>query len=128
MQDDFLESLKLIGSKPGFERLNSKLGLERIKFLLEKSGRRWEDIPVVHVAGTNGKGSVVTFISNILSESDYKVGTYVSPHLLEIYERIKIGDQYISPQDFDRILSEIKPYCKEAENIEGIGSPTFFEI
>lgn len=128
VQDDFLESLKLIGSKPGFERLNSKLGLERIKFLLEKSGRRWEDIPVVHVAGTNGKGSVVTFISNILSESDYKVGTYVSPHLLEIYERIKIGDQYISPKDFDRILSEIKPYCKEAENITEIGSPTFFEI
>lgn len=128
MQDDFLESLKLIGSKPGFERLDSKLGLERIRFILEKSGRKWEDIPVVHVAGTNGKGSVVTFISNILSESNYKVGTYVSPHLIDIYERIKIGDKYISSEDFDVILSEIKPYCKEAEKIGDIGSPTFFEV
>ena len=128
MQDDFLESLKIIGSKPGLERLNSKLGLERIKFLLEKSGRKWENVPVVHVAGTNGKGSVVTFISNILSQSHYKVGTYISPHLIDIYERIKIGDINISSENFDKILSEIKPYCKEAEAIMDIGSPTFFEV
>lgn len=128
MQDDFLEALKLIGSKPGLERLNSKLGLERIRFLLEKSGRDWEDIPVVHIAGTNGKGSVVTFISNILSESNYKVGVYISPHLIDIYERIKIGDENISSKDFDTILSEIKSYCKEAESLKDIGSPTFFEV
>lgn len=128
MQDDFLESLKLIGSKPGLERLNSKLGLERIRFLLEKSGISWEDIPVVHVAGTNGKGSVVTFISEILAQSGYKVGTYISPHLIDIYERIKIGDKNISPQDFDKILLDLKSYCEEAEKIGGIGTPTFFEI
>jgi dihydrofolate synthase/folylpolyglutamate synthase len=128
VQDEFLEALKLIGSKPGLERLNSKLGLERIRFLLEKSGRDWEDIPVVHIAGTNGKGSVVTFISNILSESNYKVGVYISPHLIDIYERIKIGDENISSKDFDTILSEIKSYCKEAESLKDIGSPTFFEV
>ncbi len=128
MQDDFLEALKLIGSKPGLERLNSKLGLERIRFLLEKSGISWEDIPVVHVAGTNGKGSVVTFISEIFSQSNYKVGSYISPHLIDIYERIKIGDKNISSKDFDRILSELKSYCEEAEKLMDIGSPTFFEV
>lgn len=128
MQDDFLESLKLIGSKPGLERLNSKLGLERIRFLLEKSGISWEDIPVVHVAGTNGKGSVVTFISEILSQSNYKVGSYISPHLIDIYERIKIGDKTIPPEDFDKILLKLKSYCEEAEKIGDIGSPTFFEV
>jgi dihydrofolate synthase/folylpolyglutamate synthase len=128
VQDDFLESLKLIGSKPGLERLNSKLGLERIRFLLKKSGANWEDIPVVHIAGTNGKGSVVTFISEILSQSNYKVGSYISPHLIEIYERIKIGNKNIPPKDFDRILYELKSYCEEAEKIGDIGSPTFFEV
>ena len=128
MQDDFLESLKLIGSKPGLERLNSKLGLERIRFLLEKSGISWEDIPVVHVAGTNGKGSVVTFISGILAQSGYKVGTYISPHLIDIYERIKIGDKNIPSKDFDKILLDLKSYCEEAEKIGNIGTPTFFEI
>lgn len=128
MQDDFLESLKLIGSKPGLERLNSKLGLERIRFLLKKSGTNWEDIPVVHIAGTNGKGSVVTFISEILAQSNYKVGSYISPHLIDIYERIKIGNKNILPKDFDRILYELKSYCEEAEKIGEIGSPTFFEV
>ncbi len=128
MPDDFLESLKLVGSKPGLERLNSKLGLERIRFLLEKSGINWEDIPVAHIAGTNGKGSVVNFISKILSESNYKVGSYVSPHLIDIYERIKIGEKKISPIDFDRILLEIKGYCEEARHEKNIGSPTFFEV
>lgn len=128
MQDDFLESLKLIGSKPGLERLNSKLGLERIRFLLEKSGIVWEDIPVVHIAGTNGKGSVVTFISEILSQSNYKVGSYISPHLIDIYERIKIRDKNIPSKDFDEILSELKSYCEEAEKLIGIGTPTFFEV
>ena len=128
MQDDFLESLKLIGSKPGLERLNSKLGLERIRFLLEKSGINWEDIPVVHIAGTNGKGSVVSFISEILSQSDYKIGSYISPHLIDIYERIKIGDKNIPSKDFDKILLDLKSYCEEAEKIGDIGSPTFFEV
>lgn len=128
MPDDFLDSLKYIGSKPGLERVNSKLGLERIKYLLEKSGVNWEDFPVVHVAGTNGKGSVVTFISQILSQSSYKVGTYVSPHLIDIYERITIGNNKISQIDFDRILLEIKEYCEKAERKKNIGKPTFFEV
>ncbi len=128
VQNDFLESLKSIGSQPGLERLNSKLGLERIRFLLDKSGIRWEDIPVVHIAGTNGKGSVVNFISEILYESNYKVGIYISPHLIDIYERIKIGHKNISSKDFDRILLELKSYCQEAEKLGNIGNPTFFEV
>ena len=128
VQNNFLESLKLIGSKSGLERLDSKLGLERIKFLLEKSTVDYEKIPVVHIAGTNGKGSVATFISKILSQSKYKVGFYVSPHLIDIYERIQIKDKNIPSKKFDKILSELKYYCEEAEKLKNIGSPTFFEI
>ena len=63
-----------------------------------------------------------------MGQSEYKVGFYVSPHLIDIYERIQIKDKNIPPNEFDKILSELKYYCEEAEKLKNIGSPTFFEI
>ena len=65
--------------------------LSRIEKFLEKIGNPQNRLKIVHVAGTNGKGSVCAYISSILQESGYKVGLYTSPHLIDIRERIKIN-------------------------------------
>ncbi|MFM6059894.1 MAG: bifunctional folylpolyglutamate synthase/dihydrofolate synthase, partial [Microcystis aeruginosa] len=71
-----------------FQRFGVNLGLERIKNLLEILGNPQDQIPIIHVTGTNGKGSVCAYLSSILSTAGYKVGRYISPHLIDWTERI----------------------------------------
>ena len=81
-----------------------KLGLHNIKLLLELMGNPHKKLKYVHVAGTNGKGSTVAFISSILLESGYKVGIYTSPFLERFTERIKINNDEISKTELTRII------------------------
>ncbi len=83
------------------------LGLDRIKAVLELLGNPQEKLKIIHVAGTNGKGSVCAILSNILTKSGYKTGLYTSPHLVEYTERIKIDNNEISQNDFARYVREI---------------------
>ncbi|MGB6972193.1 MAG: folylpolyglutamate synthase/dihydrofolate synthase family protein, partial [Desulfobulbales bacterium] len=77
-----------------------KLGLESMRMFLEELGSPEEDLKFVHVAGTNGKGSVAVTLLTLLSEAGYKVGLYTSPHLSSVRERFRINDEYISEQEF----------------------------
>ena len=77
-----------------------KLGLESMRMFLEELGSPEEDLKFVHVAGTNGKGSVAVNLLTLLSEAGYKVGLYTSPHLSSVRERFRINDEYISEQEF----------------------------
>ena len=82
-----------------------KLGLERILLLLDKLNNPQNDLNVIHVAGTNGKGSVCTVISEILKQSGYKTGLYTSPHLHSYTERFKINGADISEEKlYDYVL------------------------
>lgn len=110
----YLNSLGLHKVKPG---------LERIKQLLEAFDKPQDKVPTIHIAGTNGKGSVAAAISSILSKEGYRVGLYTSPHLINITERIKINDVQISQTELDSILLELKE-AAEKYNIEG----SYFEI
>lgn len=92
-------SLNVRGMKPG---------LERIRLLMNYLGNPDRELRIIHVAGTNGKGSVIAFTSGILSKAGYKVGAYTSPHLLRINETIRIGSENISDNDFARIILQIK--------------------
>ncbi len=92
----YTEVVKNIEKRIG--KFKSKGNL-RIKKFLEKIGSPHKNLKVIHVAGTNGKGSTVNFIKDVLKE-DYKVGSFVSPHLITYCDRIKIGDQEISQEDF----------------------------
>ena len=83
------------------------LGLERIKTVLNLLGNPQEKIRIIHIAGTNGKGSVCAVLSNILKCSGYKTGLYTSPHLVEYTERIKINNKEISKEDFALYVEEI---------------------
>lgn len=98
------KAIKLLTSRDNFY---IDLGLDRIKKVLEKFSNPQDDLKCIHVAGTNGKGSVCAMLSSILQEAGYKVGLYTSPHIWEYTERIKINGKQISKEDFTNYVEEI---------------------
>ena len=108
-------------------KLGSILGLNTIKELLKRLGNPQNELKVVHIAGTNGKGSIMTFVQNILMESGYKVGRYCSPAVFNEREIIRINDEYISEEQSADLLTRIKEKC-DSMHSEGLPHPTSFEI
>lgn len=104
-----------------------RLGLENIGKLLELLGNPQETLNIIHIAGTNGKGSVCSFVSNILRESGYKVGLYTSPYLEIFTERIRVNGENIPQDDVARIIELIKEKI-EIMVEEGYAYPTEFEV
>ena len=88
-------------------RFYISLELERVEKILSLMDNPQEKIKVIHVAGTNGKGSVSSMLAQILIEQGYKVGLYTSPHLVKYNERIKINNIEISDEDFYNLINEI---------------------
>jgi dihydrofolate synthase/folylpolyglutamate synthase len=124
MDMDYYEAMKYINRTGKF---GSKLGLDRINRLLYYMGNPHHKLRVIHVAGTNGKGSVVSIISSILIEAGYKVGIYTSPYLQRFTERIKINNEEISKDDIARLINYIGPIVDKVIS-EGYDNPTEFEI
>ncbi len=106
----------------GLRRFGIILGLETIKRILSALGNPQDNFTSIHVAGTNGKGSVASALSSILHESGYKVGLYTSPHLVRFNERICINNCQISDADV------VKSYKAVQQVHHGDRSPTFFEF
>ncbi|MGB3222443.1 MAG: folylpolyglutamate synthase/dihydrofolate synthase family protein [Desulforhopalus sp.] len=84
-----------------------KLGLEAMQSFLEKVDRPESGLKFVHVAGTNGKGSVCAAVSEVLCLAGYRVGVYTSPHLSSVRERFRIGSEYISEETFAKLGTKI---------------------
>ena len=101
---NYEDSIKLITSKGMFY---VDLGLDRISAVLEKLGNPQDDLKYIHVAGTNGKGSVCTILESILRVAGYKTGLYTSPHIWEYTERIKICGVDISKKRFAEYVEKI---------------------
>lgn len=111
----------------GTLKFGLKLGLNNIASLLELMDNPQDKLKYVHVAGTNGKGSTVAFISSILMASGYKTGIYTSPYIQRFTERIKINADEIREED----LARITEYVKSKVDImveRGENHPTEFEI
>lgn len=100
-----------------------KLGLEKTHRLLEAFGRPDKNLRFLHVAGTNGKGSVCAMLDAILRRSGYRTGLFTSPHLVDFRERIRVDGEMISKLDAASGLSRIRNEVEGWEN-----GPTFFEI
>jgi dihydrofolate synthase / folylpolyglutamate synthase len=100
-----------------------KLGLERIYALLAKLGNPHHQVPIVHVAGTNGKGSVCAYVSSVLTEAGYRTGRYTSPHLIDWVERICINECPISSDDLSNLVAKVNSVV----TTEG-EAPTLFEL
>lgn len=90
-----------------FEPFGVKLGLESIQRLLARLDNPQARVPIVHVAGSNGKGSVCAYLSSVLTQAGYRVGRYTSPHLVDWCERICLNNQPIAPADLDRVLQTV---------------------
>ena len=95
---DKIENAKRFGNLPG---------IEITKILLEELGHPEKNIPFVHVAGTNGKGSTCAFLGSILSGAGYKVGVFTSPHLIDFEERITISGDMISKETVTRLGNQL---------------------
>ena len=85
------------------------LNLKRLKIVLRLLGNPEKKLKFIHVAGTNGKGSVCNMISHILKNSGYKTGLYISPHVTDYKERFQINNKNISNEELKEILDETKP-------------------
>ena len=111
----------------GTLKFGSILGLERIGKLLDFLGNPEKKLKFVHVAGTNGKGSTVAFLSSILIEAGYRVGMYTSPGLHRFNDRIRVNNHDIEDESLARLTGIVKEKIDLmiSENLE---SPTEFEI
>ena len=105
-----------------------RLGMERIKQLLFVLGHPENQIKTIHVAGTNGKGSVTTMISTILLEAGCRVGKFTSPHLVKYNERIRIDEQDIPDEEFAKILTTVRGFAEDLVKKGACEQPTQFEI
>lgn len=97
-----------VGFYHSLERFGIMPGLERIEILLKKLGSPHEKLKFVHVAGTNGKGSVCTALAYILTHSGYKTGLYTSPYVIDFRERIQLDCEMILPEELIEVTEKVK--------------------
>ncbi len=106
-----------------FGRFGVELGLERIQRLLGALGNPQQRVPLVHVAGTNGKGSVCAYLAAVLGAAGYRVGRYTSPHLVSWRERIVVNGEPIAAED---LIARLKQVVAAIDSSQP--SPTQFEV
>ncbi len=109
---DYLYSLQLFGIK---------LGLENIQRLLERLDNPQRKLRIIHIAGTNGKGSTAAALANVFKSAGIKAGLYTSPHLHSFTERVRLDTEQIGEVDVVKLTEEIRPYAEELRT-------TFFEF
>ena len=107
-------------------KFTSKNPLDHTKALLKCLGDPQNQMQVIHVAGTNGKGSVCAYLDSMLRAGGYKVGLFTSPHLVKINERFKINGEMISDERFVKAFEEVQKIIKKAQE-DGLDHPSYFE-
>ncbi len=118
----------LVGWMFNLERFGIKLGLDNMREFLERIGNPHHEFRSIHVTGTNGKGSVCTFVSEILKAHGFKVGLYTSPHLVDFRERIKVNGQDIPEDAVVRIGKELRAEMESMARESTDKQLTFFEF
>ena len=108
-------------------RYGAVLGLDAVTELMRRLGNPQDDLKFVHIAGTNGKGSTLAYISTILKEAGYRVGRYISPTIFDYRERIQVGEEYITKEGVARLTEQIREACEQMVK-DGFSHPTTFEV
>ena len=106
----------------------SSFGLERMRILVDRLNNPQNSYPVIHVAGTNGKGSVCAMLHSMYQSNGYKVGLFSSPHLIELGERIQVNGENMPMQEIENMVLRIQPIAEDMEGEKKGMHPTFFEI
>ena len=114
--ENYFAQFKKFGEKDGF-----KPGLDRVQYILSELGNPQEDLNIVHIGGTNGKGSTIAMLKSIFLSAGYNVGTYISPPLYNFRERITYGNRNISKKELNSVINYISPVVKKV-------NPSFFEV
>lgn len=115
---DSLHQLRLFGTK---------LGLNNIHCLLELLGNPHRRLVFYHIAGTNGKGSTAVILQALLRTTNRRVGLFISPHLEDFRERIRINDRLIGRREVMDGLRELRPLFSRVAETPGCSHPTYFE-
>lgn len=115
---DWINSLIPFGIRPG---------LERIELLMEKLGHPHRRLKFIHVAGTNGKGSTCAFLTSVLIQSGYSVGTFTSPYITKFTNRFQYNGTDIPEETLLELSNKLRPLVQEIAASE-LGSPTMFEV
>lgn len=108
-------------------KVKQESSLDVMKYFMEKYNNIQNEMKIIHIAGTNGKGSCVEIISRILEEEGYKVGKFISPHLIKYNERISINGTFITDVEIEELIKELEPKVKEYIEITR-NKVIFFEI
>lgn len=114
----FLENELIVGTKPSLKRMTA---------LMEELGNPQEKLNIIHVTGTNGKGSTVAMLSSILRAGGYRVGSYISPHLIKYNERISVNHEDISNEEFAKRITQVSLVVRKLQKENG-PVPTLFEV
>lgn len=120
----FEEACSYIDETPKFTQKHS---LDHTRECLRRLGNPERAFSVIHVAGTNGKGSVCAFLESVLRTAGYRTGLFTSPHLVDIRERFMIGGEMISEEEFLAAFDTVRELSLDMEK-EGEGHPTYFEM
>jgi len=128
---------QLVGSMQSYEEavewINSLIpfgirpGLDRIEHLLESLGNPHRRLKFIHVAGTNGKGSVCSYLTHVLHKSGYDVGTFTSPYITKFTNRLQYNGEDIEEETLLLLANKVRPLVEEMATSE-LGSPTMFEV
>lgn len=124
MMRAFRKAQEYIDGIPKFVKKNT---MEDTKAFYRRLSCPCQNKKVIHVAGTNGKGSVCAYLQSVLMEAGYSVGLFTSPHLVDIRERIRVDGEYISEKEFAEIFRQVQENCgaedarrkPETENCSG---------
>lgn len=108
-------------------KYGSVLGLESMRELLHRLGDPQNELKFIHISGTNGKGSVLAYLSTILSGAGYRTGRYISPTLFSYRERIQVDGEYIEKESLACHVTAIAAAAEDMQKA-GLPSPTVFEI
>ena len=122
---NYLDSLYWILER---EKHGIKPGIKRMQWMLDAMDNPQDNIKGIHVVGTNGKGSTVTFLRSALVHNGYEVGTFTSPHIDTFNERISINGKPISDDDIAFIATKVREVVEQLETQTTLGAPTEFEV
>lgn len=101
--------------------------LKAMEYFMEKLGHPEKQLKIIHIAGTNGKGSTTEMLANILTKNGYKVGKYISPHLIKYNERISVNGQDITDKEMEDIIEKLKDKIEKYNKLSGT-KVTLFEL
>ncbi|WP_024410170.1 bifunctional folylpolyglutamate synthase/dihydrofolate synthase [Streptococcus suis] len=122
---DYQETRQWLSNRPASDLEN---GVARVNWLLERLDNPQLQVPTIHFVGTNGKGSTLNALQSILRFSDYTVGRFTSPSIIDFREQIVFEQEMISEEDFARIVTDLQPLIEDLDQTAGLGAISEFEI